>query len=182
MKAAVLSLLLAVVATPAPAATVARSLTSPDGRWLVEVADYRARQVFELWSTPTAGGPRKQIGLAVPALQDVRSDILISADSMTVAYAQGETASGLKWRLYATPIDRQAGSVISHRSPQPGVGFRFPIVAACSGREVRFTSDPDTDETWSEYVVPIAGGAIRTWDECRIFADGFEAGGIGAWR
>ena len=162
--------------------TVAATRSSPDGQWRVEVADYRARQVFELWATPSVGGVRRQIGRAVPALQDVRTDLLISADSRTVVYVQGETASGSNFRLWSTPIDRMGGQVISQPAPQIGVGFEMPITPACSGREVRFRSDPVFDEMFGDFVVHMRGGLIRPWDGCVIFHDGFEAGSVGAWR
>ncbi len=172
---------LLLLAAPA-AATVAASQTSPDGRWLLQVADFRVHQVFELWATPTAGGARRQIGRTVPALQDVRNDLVISADSLTVAYVQGETASGSQFRIWSTPIDRLAGHVISHAAPQSGVGFDLPIEGACSDREVKFRSDPILDENFAWFVVPITGGPIRPWDGCRIFVDGFEGGSTGGWR
>jgi len=162
--------------------TVAATRISPDGQWRVEVADYRARQVFELWATPSVGGVRRQIGRAVPALQDVRTDLLISADSRTVVYVQGETASGLNYRLWSTPIDRLAGVVISQPNPQNAVGFWLPLLSVCAGREVKFRSDPVIDELFDDYVVRFAGGAIRAWDECVIFRDGFESGTTGRWR
>jgi len=162
--------------------TVAATRISPDGQWRVEVADYRARQVFELWATPSVGGVRRQIGRTVPALQDVRTDLLISADSRTVAYVQGETASGSNYRLWSTPIDRLAGVVISQPSPQSAAGFWLPLLSVCSGREVKFRSDPIIDELFDDYVVRFAGGEIRAWDECSIFRDGFESGNAGAWR
>lgn len=36
--------------------TVAAVKVTPDGLWRVEVADYRQRQVFELWATLVWGG------------------------------------------------------------------------------------------------------------------------------
>lgn len=158
---------------------------SPDGKWRIEVADYRVSHpnpIFELWATPVVGGPRRQIGRTVPALQDVRPDFLISADSRTVVYVQGETASGSNFRLWSTPIDRMGGQVISQLAPQSGVGFDLPIQPACSGREVKFRSDPVIDETFAWFVVPMRGGLIRPWDGCVIFRDGFEGGNVGAWR
>ena len=155
---------------------------SPDGQWRVELTDERRHQVFELWAIPAVGGVRRQIGRTVPALSDVRNDFLISADSRTVVYVQGETASGSNFRLWSTPIDRMGGQVISQPLAQVGVGFDLPIQPACSGREVKFRSDPVIDESFAWFVVPMTGGVIRSWDNCTIFRDGFEAGSVGAWR
>lgn len=185
MKARILlaTFALAAAASPPPAAaTVAATKVSPDGQWRVELTDERRHQVFELWAVPAVGGVRRQIGRTVPALEDVRNDFLFSADSRTVVYVQGETASGSHFRLWSTAIDRMAGQVISQPAPQLGVGFDLPIVAACSGREVRFRSDPVIDETFEWFVVPMVGGPIRPWDGCRIFVDGFESGNQGAWQ
>ena len=180
------ALLVAVVASSArgvaSAATIAATKTSPDGQWRVELTDERRHQVFELWATPAVGGVRRQIGRTVPALQDVRNDFLFSADSRTVVYVQGETASGSNFRLWSTPIDRMGGQVISQPTPQSGVGFDMPIQPACSGREVKFRSDPVFDELFGDFVVPMRGGLIRPWDRCVIFNDGFEAGNVGVWR
>lgn len=165
----------------APTVTVAETKVSPDGQWRVELTDERRHQVFELWATPAVGGVRRQIGRTVPALQDVRNDFLFSADSRTVVYVQGETASGSNFRLWSTPIDRMGGQVISQTAPQVGVGFEIPIQSACSGREVKFRSDP----VYDDFVVDLAqalGDQIRPWDGCVIFNDGFEAGSVGAWR
>lgn len=166
----------------APTVTVAETKTSPDGQWRVELTDERRHQVFELWATPAVGGVRRQIGRTVPALQDVRNDFLFSADSRTVVYVQGETASGSNFRLWSTPIDRMGGQVISQPAPQVGVGFEIPIRSVCSGREVKFRSDPVFDELFGDFVVPMRGGEIRPWDGCVIFNDGFEAGNVGVWR
>ena len=169
-------------AAMANGATIAQTKTSPDGQWRVELTDERRHQVFELWAIPAVGGVRRQIGRTVPALSDVRNDFLISADSRTVVYVQGETASGSNFRLWSTPIDRMGGQVISQPLPQSGVGFDLPIQTACSGREVKFRSDPVIDETFAWFVVPMRGGLIRPWDGCVIFRDGFEGGSVGAWR
>ena len=181
--AALLCAVAATAARPAaPTVTVAETKVSPDGQWRVELTDERRHQVFELWATPAVGGVRRQIGRTVPTLQDVRNDFLFSADSRTVVYVQGETASGSNFRLWSTPIDRMGGQVISQPAPQVGVGFEIPIQPACSGREVRFRSDPVFDEMFGDFVVPMRGGLIRPWDGCVIFHDGFEAGSVGAWR
>lgn len=175
---------LALLPTPI-SATVAQTKISPDGQWRVEVADYRVSHpnpIFELWATPAVGGVRRQIGRTVPTLEDVRNDFVFSADSRTVVYVQGETASGSHFRLWSTPIDRMGGHVISQPAPQSGVGFDMPIQTACSGREVKFRSDPVIDESFAWYVVPMTGGVIRAWDGCLIFRDGFEVGSAGAWR
>ena len=181
--AALLCAVAATAARPAaPTVTVAETKVSPDGQWRVELTDERRHQVFELWATPAVGGVRRQIGRTVPTLQDVRNDFLFSADSRTVVYVQGETASGSNFRLWSTPIDRMGGQVISQPAPQVGVGFEIPIQPACSGREVKFRSDPVYDELFGDFVVPMRGGLIRPWDGCVIFHDGFEAGSVGAWR
>ena len=154
---------------------------SPDGRWTVEVADWRRLQVFELWATPTAGGARRQIGRTLPSLEDVRTDFIFCPDSSCVVYVQGETASGMHFRLYSTPIDRLAGHVISQPTPQLAVGFGYPLLSACA-ESVKFSSDPVTDETYAWYVVPMTGGEVRLWDDCTLFRDGFEGGSLEAWR
>lgn len=157
---------------------VAATRVSPDGQWRIEVADYRQHQVFELWATPSIGGVRRQIGRPVPALSDVRTDLLISPDSRRVVYVQGETASGSNFRLWSTSIDRLDGRVISQQPAQPGVGFESPLGTACQGRYIEFRSDPVIDETFATYTVSFAGEL----QPCAIFTDGFEGGTTAAWR
>ncbi len=159
-------------------ATVAASKVSPDGQWRVDLADYRVHQVFELFSTPTVGGVRRQIGKTVPALQDIRNDFQFSPDSKKVIYEQGETASGSNHRLWLTSIDRMDGRVVSHQPAQSGVGFDMPIKLACLDRYVEFRSDPVVDEQYQTYWVNF-GGVMQP---CAIFVDGFETGGVTRWN
>ena len=159
-------------------ATVAISKVSPDGQWRVELADYRAHQVYELFATPTVGGVRRQIGRMVPALSDIRNDFQFSPDSRKVIYEQGETASGGNHRLWLTSIDRMDGRVVSHQPAQSGVGFDYPIRTACGGRYVEFRSDPVVDWQYQTYQVNF-DGVMQT---CAIFADGFESGNSAAWH
>ena len=175
---AILSLLLSLAFAASAFGTVAAVKVSPDGLWRVEVADYRQRQVFELWATPSVGGTRRQIGQRVPALSDVRNDFIISPDSRRVVYVQGETASGSNFRLWSTSIDRMDGRVVSHQPAQLGVGFDFPIRTACGGRYVEFRSDPVVDEQYATYQVSFDG----VMQPCVLFIDGFESGNQGGWQ
>jgi len=112
----------------------------------------------------------------VPALQDVRNDVIVTNDR--VVWVQGETASGNNFALRSSPIDVAGFSVvISHPHPQSGQGFDFPI-QKISGDRVRFRSDPYVDETYGWWVVGVSGGRIYG----EVFADGFESGNTGRWR
>lgn len=167
--------LLFLAALPASSTTVA-TITTPDGRHRVEVCDCYRHQVFEIRARREPDGPWYHVGANVPALQDVRNDVVVTNDC--VAWVQGETASGSNFALRSSPIDVAGFSVvISHPHPQNGVGFDFPI-QKISGDRIRFRSDPFVDETFAVYVVGVAGGRIME----EIFSDSFELGGAGRWN
>lgn len=172
-----LALLGAAIAFGAPS-TVAQVATSPDGQWRVEVADFARHQVFELWATPAVGGVRRKIGHTVRPLEDVGSNVRISADSRRVVYTQGETASGNGWLLYSTPIASQGGQRISQTMTSGGAVDRFELT--WDGLHVRYRADVVVDEQFAWYRVAVIGGPIVA--EGPIFADGFEGGNTGAWR
>lgn len=172
------ALLLLLSAAPVQASTIAATKVSPDGQWKVELADFRQRQVFELFSTPAVGGVRRQIGRIVPALQDIRNDFQFSPDSSKIIYEQGETASGLNHRLWLTSVDRADGRVVSQQPAQSGVGFDYPIRLSCYDSYVEFRSDPVADEQYQTYQINF-NGVIQP---CVVFVDGFESGNSSRWE
>lgn len=168
--------LLFLAALPASGVTTVASLITPDGQHRVEVCDCYRHQVFEIRARREPNGPWYHVGANVPALQDVRNDLVVTNDR--VVWVQGETASGSNFALRSSPIDVAGFSVvISQRPAQNGVGFDFPI-QKISGDRVRFRSDPDVDETFGWYVVSVSGGVIYN----EVFADGFENGGGARWN
>lgn len=176
MMSRLLFALLFLAALPASGVTTVASLVTPDGQHRVEVCDCYRRQVFEIRARREPDGPWYHVGANVPALQDVRNDVVVTNDC--VAWVQGETASGSNFALRSSPIDVAGFSVvISHPHPQNGVGFDFPI-QKISGDRIRFRSDPFVDETFAVYVVGVAGGRIME----EIFSDSFELGGAGRWN
>lgn len=149
---------------------------TPDGKRTVQVCDCYRHQVYEIRARLEPDGPWYHVGAQVPALQDVRNDLIVTNDR--VVWVQGETASGSNFALRSSPIDvPNFSTVISHRPAQSGVGFDFPI-QKISGDRVRFRSDPFVDESFAWYVTPIGGGAIQQ----EIFSDGFENGGRARWN
>lgn len=170
-----LAVALAFVASSAEAGTIYNHPT-PDGKRTVEVCDCYRHQVYEIRAKLNPDGPWYHVGANVPALQDVRQDLIVT-DSRVV-WVQGETASGSNFALRSSPIDAPNFSVvISHRGAQNGVGFDLPI-QKISGDRVRFRSDPFVDESFAVYVTPIGGGAIQQ----EIFREDFERGTKGGWR
>ena len=150
---------------------------TPDGKRTVQVCDCYRHQVYEIRARLEPDGPWYHVGANVPALQDVRNDLVVTNDR--VVWVQGETASGSNFALRSSPIDvPNFSTVISHRPAQSGVGFDFPIRATWGGQFVRFRSDPAVDERFGWYVVGVTGGYI--WTE--IFSDGFESGGVTRWN
>lgn len=171
-----LALAFVLLSSPAYAGTVA-NVTSPDGKYRVQVCDCYRHLVFEITARREPNGPWYHVGANVPALQDVRNDIIVTNDR--VVWVQGETASGNNFALRSSPIDVPGFStVISHRPAQNGVGFDLPILPTWGGEFVRFRSDPVVDETFGWYVVGVGGGTIYG----EVFADGFESGGKSRWQ
>lgn len=156
-------------------ATTIYERPTPDGKRTVQVCDCYRRQVFEIRARREPNGPWYHVGAQVPALQDVRNDIIVTNDR--VVWVQGETASGSNFALRSSPIDVAGFSVvISHPRPQNGQGFDFPI-QKISGDRVRFRSDPYVDETYGWWVVGVGGGVIYN----EVFSDGFENGDTSKW-
>lgn len=164
------------LSSPAYAGTVA-NVTSPDGKYRVQVCDCYRHLVFEITARREPNGPWYHVGANVPALQDVRNDIIVT--NTRIVWVQGELASsGNNVALRSSPIDVAGFSVvISHRPAQNGVGFDLPI-QKISGDRVRFRSDPFVDETFGWWVVGVSGGTIYG----EVFADGFESGGKSRWQ
>jgi hypothetical protein len=164
-------------ALPASGVTTVASVITPDGQHRVEVCDCYRHQIFEIRARHEPGGNWYHVGANVPALQDVRNDLVVTNDR--VVWVQGETASGSNFALRSSPIDvPNFSTVISHPHPQNGVGFDFPIKSTWGGQFVRYRSDPKVDEQYEWYVVALNGG--RIYEE--IFADGFENGGKARWQ
>ena len=152
-----------------------KSVLTPDGKHRVEVCDCYHHFVYEIRAKLNPDGAWYHVGANVPALQDVRNDIIVT--DTRVVWVQGETASGSNFALRSSPIEVPGFSVvISQPHPQNGVGFDIPI-QRISGDRVRFRSDPFVDETFAFYVTPIGGGAIQQ----EVFSDSFESGGRTKW-
>ncbi len=152
---------------------VIQSATSPDGRFRVELADYRQETALELFVTRTgsAAAPTKISG-PLPKDHDV-SGFQISPDSQHVVYRQGQTAQvvGGNWRLYVVPI---AGGQIVNLTPTLVQGGNVePGFTILPHDRVRWVADAAVDETYQTFEASIA---------VRIFTDGFELAGTGAWR
>ena len=157
-------------------ATTIYDRPTPDGKRTVQVCDCYRHQVFEIRAKLNPDGPWYHVGANVPALQDVRQDIIVT--DTRVVWVQGETASGSNFALRSSPIEMPNWSIeISQPHPQNGRGFDFPI-QRISGDRVRFRSDPFVDETFAVYVTPIGGGAIQQ----EVFSDGFENWGRTKWQ
>lgn len=150
---------------------------TPDGKRTVQVCDCYRHQVYEIRARLEPDGPWYHVGANVPALQDVRNDLVVTNDR--VVWVQGETASGSNFALRSSPIDvPNFSTVISHRPAQSGVGFDFPIRSTWGGQFVRFRSDPVVDERFGWYVVALNGG--RIYEE--IFREDFERGTKGGFQ
>jgi Tol biopolymer transport system component len=82
---------------------------SPDGAWVVYLADQDANDVFDLYATPLDGsGPSRRLNTSRP-LADVQPDFVVAFDSLGVVYrADQDTDEVIE--LYGVRIDGLFGS------------------------------------------------------------------------
>lgn len=161
-------------------AGVLASAVSPDGKHLVEIADYDRRQVYEIWQTglvPPA--PRKRLGARVDALRDV-STFAIAPDSSRVVWRDLNTAAGGS-RLLSSPWLQVASGVAV------GLAEVGAFEITCDSQNVQLWGSAVAGGQLTLHCAAITGGAPTPGPcpratRCPIFVDGFETGGTGAWR
>lgn len=150
--------------------------TTPDNKYRVQVCDCDRHQIYEIRARLEPDGAWHHIGPQVPALEDVRNDLIVTNER--VVWVQGETASGSRFAVRSARVNATGSTIVlSHQNPQNGQGFDLPIQKISEDR-VRFRSDPFVDESFAVYVTPIVGGAIQQ----EVFSDGFESGGVTRWN
>jgi len=80
---------------------------SPDGLWVVYLADQEVDERFDLYAVPLAGGPGQRISALLPPGEALAFDFTISSDSTRVLYRAGfEHTKGA--RFHAAPLDGSA--------------------------------------------------------------------------
>lgn len=130
---------------------------SPDGRWVVFLAEPETPGVFELLSIPIDGSrPAVRLNPDLPSGADVGS-LRIAPDSRRVVYLADQEVDD-RLQLYSVPIEGGSAPVeLSPLQPNESV-FGFEL----SRDRLVYLSMERVDETWVNpelYSVPIAGGA-----------------------
>ncbi|MFQ5843851.1 MAG: thrombospondin type 3 repeat-containing protein, partial [Planctomycetota bacterium] len=130
---------------------------SPDGAWVVYLADERTDSVVELFSVPMTGGPSKRLNPSLGTGRRVTA-FAISPDSSRVVYVANQDSSIL-FELYSVPIT--GGTPIKLNGPLFGGGPVFDDFAiSFDSRRVVYRAFQDTDAFVDLYSVPLTGGAV----------------------
>jgi len=138
---------------------VKRYQISPDGKYVVYLADQDFDEVFDLYSVPITGGQPirlRQVFLFGGRLQDFQ----ISPDSSRVVYRERvntDAFGGFTIDLFSVPIEGGFATDISVAGPQRGV-VQYEISADSS--RVVFTANRDNETAVELYSVPLVGGEV----------------------
>ena len=123
---------------------------SPDGQWVVYVAEQDDDRVGELYSVPIDGS-EAAVKLSIPlAFGDFLREFQISADSIRVVYR----ATINKNDLFSVPID---GSFPSVQLNSASVSTGFHVTADAT--RVVYIADEDTPGVRELYSIPIDGSS-----------------------
>ena len=160
----------------ATAAHILQWSNTPNGAYRIELADYGAAFRYEMFSSPTSGGPPRKIGKPTSNAEDVVPGFVLSANSKWAAYSQRNTALGLDRQLYSAAVNGSSWQRISQPMAVGG-GVEF-LTLMWEGAHVGYMANVDGGVTFRRYVVAFTGG--RVYEE--LFRDGFESGNTGGWN
>lgn len=167
--------LLVLSALPASASRVLQSVTTPDGAYRIEVADYRAATRFDVYSTPTSGGAPRLLSQNEPSQGwDVDGFILAGRGSaLRVVYRAGWVTYGIE-NLFA--VSPSGGGPVRLN----GVidGQVLPGFAPFGGGRVTFGAEVEAAGGRVTHFLARADGSER---RAGIFFDGFESGSVSRW-
>lgn len=145
---------------------------SPDGDWVVYMADQNVDDQFELFSVPAAGGQARQVnGFLVP--EGRVWDFAVSPDSNRVVYhANQETDS--EYNLYSAKIDN-GGSISWIRLNNPFVedGYVRFFDFSPDGSRVVFAAYQNNVKVLELFSVPAVGGSVITISGPRVVYSSF---------
>lgn len=140
---------------------------SPDGKWVVYVAEQDTPGAAELYSVPIQGGTSVRLNTVLPSGVEIYR-FQITADSQRVVYNAPQDSAGV-WELYSVPIEGPASEAIKLNPPltsggDVGNGDLADIVFYVSpdGKRVVYHADQDTDNVLELYSVPVDGPATAT--------------------
>lgn len=137
--------------------------TSPDGQYLVLLADKLTDERFELWSVPI-GGPAGAMVRLNPALVsggDVSNTFEISPDSTRVAYVADQTSNEV-YRAWSVPIAGPSTLAVPLVSGLVTAGGDVTnLDFTPDSASIVFRADLSQDERFDLYLVPADGSASQ---------------------
>lgn len=148
---------------------------SPDGQRVAFTCDARRWTTYELYSSPVAGGAAVRQNGNLPA-DYVVDTFVFSTDGARLIWRQGKTSSN-DWALYSSAAGSPFGALRISQDMTLGGAVQQGFRAA--GDHVHFVADAVVDERYESWVGRLTSQDVRP---AKIFADGFESRGTGAWR
>jgi Tol biopolymer transport system component len=129
---------------------------SPDGRYVVFLADREANEMFELYRAPVLGGWVARINPPLEPGSPGISSFKITADSRYVVYL-GKKGPLARNEIYSTPME--GGSTVKLTNYTLLEELLYYLVSPDS-QWLLYTARPDSTSSASNlYAVPISGGA-----------------------
>jgi Tol biopolymer transport system component len=128
---------------------------SPDGRYVVYLADQDTDQVFELYSVSSNGGSPIRLNPLLPHGKEVYG-FLISPDSSRVVYRADQDTNDVL-ELYSVPIGGPAASGIKLNGVLTEGGAVSNYEISPDSSRVVYRADQDTNDVIELYSVPIGG-------------------------
>ncbi len=128
---------------------------SPDGRYVVYVADQATDEARELWSVPIGGqSPPVRLSALLPSGARVEQ-FVITPDSGRVVYSAAQDSAGVT-ELFVVPIEGGAITKLNGALVAGGDVTNFQI--SPDGSRIVYEADQITDNREEIFSVPISGG------------------------
>ena len=150
---------------------VSQFTVSPDGQYVVYLADQEMDQVRELYSVPITGGTSSKLNGPIVAGGNVFSSFVISPDSQYVIYRADQDIDNVL-ELYSVPIDGSSTAVKLNASlPVGSSGVRSSFHISPDSNRVIYLADQNTPTVAELYSVAITGGSTTKLND-PLVADG----------
>jgi Tol biopolymer transport system component len=117
---------------------------SPDGAYVVYLADADTDEIVELYSVPMSGGTSVRLNSTLVTGGDVGSGFVISPDSSRVVYGADQDTFGV-WELYSVPIGGPASAGVKLNGPLVAGGDVSKCLISPDSSQVVYRADQDTD-------------------------------------
>lgn len=136
---------------------------SPDGNWVVYIAEQDTPDANELYSVPIQGGTSQRLNSALPSGARVNR-YEITPDSRRVIFQAPQEDVNV-WELYSVPIQGPASAAVKLNPPLPPGGdvgfteFDAVFLIAPDGSRVVYHADQETGGLNELYSVPVEGPA-----------------------